>query len=115
MAVVRVLVYVGDVDDVDAAGGAEVQVDLPPGLGVVLEHLEGELLAALLVGALDHLAVDPQAEDVVGDAVVVDQRARLDRRRAATLAYNGHEQFIDGLEPVLRGRAHPCVRPLYHR
>ena len=80
MAVVRVLVDVGDVDDVDAAGGAEVQVDLPPGLGVVLEHLEGELLAALLVGALDHLAVDAQAEDVVGDAVVVDQRARLDRR-----------------------------------
>lgn len=40
LVVVRVLVDVADVDDVLAAAGAPVQLDLPPRLGIILKHLE---------------------------------------------------------------------------
>lgn len=92
LAVIRVLVDVHDVDDVLAGRGPPMQVDLASRLRVVLEHLEGEFVAGFLVLALDDLAVDAEAEDDVGHAVVVGERRRLDvhvGRRSRRLTYDG--------------------------
>ena len=65
MVVVRVLVHGLDVDDVLARRGSPVEVNLAPALGIVLQDLERELMAVGFLDALDHLAVDAEAQDGV--------------------------------------------------
>ncbi len=81
-------------------------ISTAPGLGVVLEHLEGVLLPGGLLRALDHLPVDAQAEDVGADDVVVDQRGGLDLEPGAGGAYHGQEQLVNGGQPLLGGLLH---------
>ena len=109
MVVVRILVDVLDVDDVLARAGPPVEVDLPPGLGVVLEHLERVLLARGLVRTLHNLAVDSQTKDVVADAVVFRQGTRFDLDAGSGSAYDGQEQLVNCGQTLLGRGGHFVV------
>ena len=73
LPIVCVLVHVLDVDDVSAPARPPVQVDLPPTLHVVLQHLERALLARP-VETLDHLPVDSEPENIGADLVILRNR-----------------------------------------
>ena len=85
LPIVCVLVHVLDVDDVPAAAGPPVQVDLPPTLDIVLQNLERALLARA-VETLHHLPIDPEPENIGADLVIFRNRIWLDHQRAAGCA-----------------------------
>ena len=73
LTVLRVLVDIDDVDNVLAAVGPPVEVDLAARLGIVLQHLERALLARP-VETLDHLPVDSEPENIGADLVILRNR-----------------------------------------